>query len=188
MCVCALLLKDSKLLLKASSLQTELHGLATEFQKFLRVTSIGSGDPQKIPHTPAEPRRAPKSPRREPPQRPLRTPMRGKFPQGASRRVVPLRWCRSQLLSFSMTTGQSQNLACFCACPSSFSPSNPSSAWSESDKGGVENSEEREKHNIRPLPKTVLEPPTYNTFPPPFVHALSFPLEETGTDQINPTF
>ena len=30
--------------------------------------------------------------------------------------------------------------------------------------------------------------PTYDTFPPPFVHALSFSLEETGTDQTNPMF
>ena len=30
----------------------------------------------------------------------------------------------------------------------------------------------------------------YDTFPPspPFVHALSLSLEETGTDQTNPTF
>ena len=45
------------------------------------------------------------------------------------------------------------------------------------------------KHTINPSPKTVLDPPTYDTIsPPPFVHAMSFSLEETGTDQINPTF
>ena len=40
-----------------------------------------------------------------------------------------------------------------------------------------------------PFPKTVLDAPAYDTFAsPPFVHALSFSLEETGTDQTNPIF
>ena len=47
----------------------------------------------------------------------------------------------------------------------------------------------RGKHTIEPLPIKVLDPHTYDTFPPPpFVHALSFSLEETGADQTNPTF
>ena len=54
---------------------------------------------------------------------------------------------------------------------------------------GVE-AQGRGKHTTRPLPpKTVWgTPPTYNTIPPPpFVHAPSSFLEETGTDQTNPT-
>ena len=39
-----------------------------------------------------------------------------------------------------------------------------------------------------PSPKAVLDPPTYDTISPPFVHAMSFYLQETGTDQTNPTF
>ena len=51
--------------------------------------------PGKIPRTPAEPRRAPQNPRRdpaEPSERPPQSPLRGKFPRRASRRVVPLGW------------------------------------------------------------------------------------------------
>ena len=41
-----------------------------------------------------------------------------------------------------------------------------------------------------PSPKTFLDPPTYDTFPPPpfFGDSLSFPLKERGTDQTNPNF
>ena len=44
------------------------------------------------------------------------------------------------------------------------------------------------KHTIGPLPKNGFGPPTYDTFPPPVVHTLSFSLEEPGIDQANPTF
>ena len=47
--------------------------------------------PRKIPRTPTEPRRAPQNPRSDP-RRPLQSPLGGKFPRRASRRVVPLRW------------------------------------------------------------------------------------------------
>ena len=59
-------------------------------QQFARVTSIGSLPP-KTSENNADPRRAPQRPRRtlgETPQSPLR----GKFPRRASRRVVPLGW------------------------------------------------------------------------------------------------
>ena len=50
-------------------------------------------NPRKISRTPAEPRRAPQNPRRDP-RRTLgetpQSPLRGKFPRRASRRVVPL--------------------------------------------------------------------------------------------------
>ena len=50
-------------------------------------------------------------------------------------------------------------------------------------QGGVENSGDG-KYIIKPLPKTVLDPPPQMIrFAPLFVHALSF-LEGTGTDQI----
>ena len=39
-----------------------------------------------------------------------------------------------------------------------------------------------------PAPKTVLDPPTYDTFTPPPRLFLSYSFEETGTDQTNPTF
>ena len=187
LCVC-FLLKDSKLLLKASSLQTELHGLATEFQKFPRVTSIGSGDPQKIPQTPAEPRRAPESPRREPPQRPLRTPMRGKFPQEASRRVVPLRWCPSQTLEF-FNDYRSVTESGLFLCLSFFLFSLPPLGLvRERQRGGGKLRGEGKTEHKTPPQKRLWNPPPPILHSPPFVHALSFPLEETGTDQINPTF
>ena len=47
----------------------------------------------------------------------------------------------------------------------------------------------RGKHTIKPLPKNGFGPPhLWYDFPPPFVHAMSFSLEETVTDQTNPTF
>ena len=68
------------------------------FQQFPRVTSIGSlppktlgksrGPPQNPAETPQNPRRDPAEPSERPPQSPLR----GKFPRRASRRVVPLGW------------------------------------------------------------------------------------------------
>ena len=66
-------------------------------QQFPRVTSIGSlpPNPRKIPRNPEEPRGAPESPRRdpaEPSERPPQSPLRGRFPRRASRRVVPLGW------------------------------------------------------------------------------------------------
>ena len=67
-------------------------------QRFPRVTSIGSlppenlrkshGPPQNPAETPQNPRRDPAEPSERPPQSPLR----GKFPRRASRRVVPLGW------------------------------------------------------------------------------------------------
>ena len=45
------------------------------------------------------------------------------------------------------------------------------------------------KHTIKPLPKNGFGPPhLWYDFPPPFVYAMSFSLEETGTNQTNPTF
>ena len=42
---------------------------------------------------------------------------------------------------------------------------------------------------MKRLPKNGFgPPPTYDTIPPPFVHGMSFSLEETMTDQTNPTF
>ena len=53
---------------------------------------------------------------------------------------------------------------------------------------GVE-TQGRGKHTIKPLPKQGFgPPPPMIRFPRPFVHALSFSLEATGTDQTNPTF
>ena len=46
----------------------------------------------------------------------------------------------------------------------------------------------RGKHTIMHLPKNGFDPLTYDTFSPrPSVHALSFSLEKTGTDQTNPS-
>ena len=66
---------------------------------------------------------------------------------------------------------------------------------SEKNKGGGGNSGEgktqgRGKHTIKPLPKTGFgpPPPMIRFPPPPFVFALLFSLEETGTEQGNPTF
>ena len=54
---------------------------------------------------------------------------------------------------------------------------------------GVENSGRGKTYHKTPPPKTGLDHPTYDTFPPPaFIHALSFPLEAMGTDQTNPSF
>ena len=61
------------------------------FQQVLRVTRIGSQpsenhvDPRRTLESPAEPWKRPL-------QRLLRTPLRDKFPQRASRRSVPLGW------------------------------------------------------------------------------------------------
>ena len=61
----------------------------------------------------------------------------------------------------------------------------PEAPLEEKNKVGVENSGE----GIKPLPqKRLWTPPTYDTIPLPFVHAMSFSLQETGTDQTNPTF
>ena len=47
----------------------------------------------------------------------------------------------------------------------------------------------QETYHKTPPQKRFWTPPTYDTIPPPpFVHAMSFFLEETGTDQTNPTF
>ena len=48
----------------------------------------------------------------------------------------------------------------------------------------------RGKHTIKTPPKNGFGPHTHDTFPlpPPFAHAMSFALEDTGTDQTNPTF
>ena len=61
--------------------------------------------------------------------------------------------------------------------------------WILANKGGGGNSGEGGKHTIKALPKNGFgPPPTYDTFPPPLVHALSFSLEETGAHQTNPIF
>ena len=65
------------------------------------------------------------------------------------------------------------------------------SGWSvisEKNKGGGE-TQGRGEHTINPLPKKRFwTPPLIIRFPrPPLVHAMSFSLEETGTDQTNPT-
>ena len=55
-------------------------------------------NPRKIPRTPTE---TPQNPRRdpaEPSERPPQSPLRGKFPRRASRRVVPLGWWPSGTL------------------------------------------------------------------------------------------
>ena len=59
---------------------------------------------------------------------------------------------------------------------------------SEKNKGGWK-TQGRGKHTIKPLPKNGFGPPHlwYVSPPPPFVFALLFSLEETGTDQANPT-
>ena len=54
-------------------------------------------------------------------------------------------------------------------------------------KGGGENSGERKTYHKSP-PQNGWTPPLMIRFPPPFVHAMSFSLEETDTDQTNPTF
>ena len=73
-------------------------------QQFRRVTSIGSQPPKTLgkshgpPQSPAE---TPQNPRRdpaEPSERPPQSPLRGKFPRRASRRVVPLGWWPSGTL------------------------------------------------------------------------------------------
>ena len=64
-----------------------------------RVTTPGTlgksrGPPQNPAETPRNPRRDPAEPSERPPQSPLR----GKFPRRASRRVVPLGWWPSGTL------------------------------------------------------------------------------------------
>ena len=59
---------------------------------------------------------------------------------------------------------------------------------SEKNKGGWK-TQGRGKHTIKPLPKNGFwTTPPMIRFPPPFVFALLFSLEETSTDQANPTF
>ena len=58
---------------------------------------------------------------------------------------------------------------------------------SEKNKGGWK-TQERGKTYLKPLPKNGFGSPPPMIRPPPFVHALPFSLEETGTDQTNPTF
>ena len=53
---------------------------------------------------------------------------------------------------------------------------------------GVENSGEGKTYRKTPSQKPFWTPPPMIRFPPPFVFALLFSLEETGTDQANPTF
>ena len=56
-------------------------------------------------------------------------------------------------------------------------------------KGGGGNSGEGKTHHKTPPQKRFWTPPLMIRFPPPFVYAVSFSLEETGTDQTtNPTF
>ena len=54
-------------------------------------------------------------------------------------------------------------------------------------QNGVENSGEGKTYHKTPSPqKTVLDPPTYDTFPPICSRPVIY-LERTGTDQTNPT-
>ena len=53
---------------------------------------------------------------------------------------------------------------------------------------GVESSGEGKAYHKTPPSQNGLDPPPTIRFPTPFVHALSFSLEEAGTDQTNPTF
>ena len=57
-----------------------------------------------------------------------------------------------------------------------------------SEKKGGWKTQGRGEHTIKPLPKNGLDSPPMIPFPTPFVHTLSFSLEETGKDQTNPTF
>ena len=59
----------------------------------------------------------------------------------------------------------------------------------EKQRGGGK-TQGRGKHTIKPLPKNGFGPPPHlwYDFPPPFVYAMSFSWEETGTNQTNPTF
>ena len=78
-----------------------------------------------------------------------------------------------------------------------YSPGGPnllspiSTYFSESGQGGWK-TQGGGKHAVNsaknPSPKTFLDPPTYDTFPPPFGDSLSFPLKERGTDETNPNF
>ena len=47
---------------------------------------------------------------------------------------------------------------------------------------------EGKTYHKAPPQKRFWTPPLLIRFPPPFVHALSFSSEETGTDQTNPIF
>ena len=59
---------------------------------------------------------------------------------------------------------------------------------SEKNKGGWK-TQGTGKHTIKPLPKNGFGPPhLWYVFPPPFVFPLLFSLQETSTDQANPTF
>ena len=51
-----------------------------------------------------------------------------------------------------------------------------------------ENSGGGKTYHKSPPQKRFWTPPLMIRFPPPFVHAMSFSLEEMGTDQTNPTF
>ena len=108
-------------------------------------------------------------------------------------RPTPLRWTQLQKGSYSITR------SCFFCLVFFLLPRNDASqglwaeVWGErplqrKTKGGGK-TQGRGKHTINPLPKNGFGPPIYDTIPPPpFVHAMSFSLEETDTDQTNPTF
>ena len=58
----------------------------------------------------------------------------------------------------------------------------------EVQQRGGNSGEGKTYHKAPPQKPFWTPPPTYDTFPPPFVHAMSFSLAETGTDQTNPIF
>ena len=59
---------------------------------------------------------------------------------------------------------------------------------SEKNKGGGEKLRGGETYHKAPPQKRFWTPPLMIPFPPPFVHAMSFSLQEMGRDQTNPTF
>ena len=92
--------------------------LSLLLQQFRRVTSIGSLPPKKLgktrgpPQNPAEPRRTLGETSAEPAERPPQSPLKGKFPRRASRRVVPLGW--SVCLPVGLSVGQSVSMCEGC--------------------------------------------------------------------------
>ena len=60
------------------------------------------------------------------------------------------------------------------------------SILSQKQKGGKIQGKGTHTHTIKPLPKPVLDPPTYDTFSPLGCSRPVISLEESGTDQTNP--
>ena len=125
--------------------------------------------PRKIPRTPVEPRRAPQNPRRDP----VQSPLRGKVPWRASRRVVPLGWWPSRALEFESLRLQFRDLG---------------SSWWFS-MGGVEKRGGWKTSRMTPLPKRDFGPPSYGTFSTPLRCQCSvFPVQNSTTEQTRCSF